>query len=306
MTRKSTSLRPATVSTSTPQDPTPTSANLIHRPKPLSLQLRFVCKISPVVLALLFVPCLLPARNWTEINIGPYYVDTDGSVVPARDMLTRLEQARWVLGNLLEDKELQTTWPVRIILTSSAPKASCSFVTANPSSADPSTVKSSHHRGPLGFVSPPEEAQFSWQEAVVLHAQYLLVCPSASSVPMMDIIGLFLEANTARLPADVESGLAQLFETLEAKGSHVTWGGPPAHLNLASARMQLFATKFEYSASFHIFLSALKGGSSLRSAEANAFGRPADELEKEAAALLSSGNWPSIAVSGRPLDPRRD
>ena len=73
-----------------------------------------------------------------------------------------------------------------------------------------------------------------------------------------------LDANTVRLPPEVESGLAQLFDTLEANGSRVTWGGTTAHLDLATARMALFATKFEYSASFHIFIAALKGGSSLR------------------------------------------
>jgi len=120
------------------------------------------------------------------------------------------------------------------------------------------------------------------------------------------VAGLLLDANTVRLPPDVESGLAQLFDTLEARGSRVTWGGTTAHLDLATARMELFATKFEYSASFHIFIAALKGGSSLRSAETNAFGRPTDELEKEAAAIVASNDWPSASVSGRPLSPKRD
>src|SRR3954451_9082043 len=164
MRRKNTSLRPATVSTSTPQDPTPTSASPIHRRKPLSLPLVSVHKAYLAGLILLLIPSLQAAHSWNEINIGPYFVDTDGPIGPARDLLTRLEQARWVLGNLLEDKELQTTWPVRIILTASAPKSSCTFVAANPGSTG-----NSHHKGQLGFVSPTEEAQFSWQEAVVLH-----------------------------------------------------------------------------------------------------------------------------------------
>ncbi len=78
-------------------------------------------------------------------------------------------------------------------------------------------------------------------------------------MPLGQIAGLMLDANTVRLPPEVESGLAQLFDTLEANGSRVTWGGTPAHLDLATARMELFATKFEYSASFHIFIAALKG-----------------------------------------------
>ncbi len=81
---------------------------------------------------------------------------------------------------------------------------------------------------------------------------------------------------------------------------------PCPHPDLAWARMQLFATKFEYSASFHVFVSSLRNGSSLRVAERNAFNRDPDHLEKEAAANLQSGHWKRSAVSGRPLDPKRD
>jgi hypothetical protein len=86
----------------------------------------------------------------------------------------------------------------------------------------------------------------------------------------------------------------------------VTWGGKPAHADLNWARIQLFATKFEYGTSFHIFLNALKGGSTLRAAEHNAFAKDATELEKEAAANLAKGDWQPASVSGRPLDPKHD
>jgi hypothetical protein len=70
--------------------------------------------------------------------------------------------------------------------------------------------------------------------------------------------------------------------------------------------MQLLATKFEYASSFHIFLAALKSGSSLRVAEQNAFGKDYNALEQEAATNLAAGNWQPVSVSGRPLDPKRD
>ncbi len=125
-------------------------------------------------------------------------------------------------------------------------------------------------------------------------------------MPLGQIAELLLDANTPRLPLQVESGLHSLFETLEARGSRVTWGGAPPHPDLDWARMQLFATKFEYGTSFHIFLTALKGGSTLRAAEQNAFGQPPDALEKEAMARLEAKNWQAVATSGRPLDPKRD
>ncbi len=209
--------------------------------------------------------------RWTDLNIGPFYVDTDSDIAAARDALTQLEQLRWVLGGLLESKDLPSVWPFRLLLT---PSESTNAIAA---------------------------PQF-----VLQNGTYLLACPPGTRLPLDQVAGILLDANTPRLPPEVESGVRQLFSTLEAKGSRVTWGGPAPHPDLAWARMQLFATKFEYSSSFHIFFTALKGGSTLRAAEQNAFGKDSATLEQEAAANLASHNWPSASVSGRPLDPKRD
>jgi hypothetical protein len=203
------------------------------------------------------------------LNIGPFYVDSQGDVGAARDDLNQLEQLRWVLGGLLESKDLPSRWPIRVMLT-----------TKNEG------TKPGH---------------FVWQ-----NGQYLLAAPPGSPIPLDQVAGIFLEANTSRLPPEAESGLRDLLGTIEAHGSHVTWGKAIPRPDLGWARMQLFATKFEYTLSFHIFVSALKNGSSLRVAERNAFGKDPAVLEKEAAANLASGNWQTVTVSGRPLDPKRD
>lgn len=216
-----------------------------------------------------FVPSISAKDKWTELNIGPFYVATDTDVSAARDTLTDLEQLRWVLGGLLESKDLPSIWPIRVLITRNAK--------TNPS-----------------------------QKFVSQNGDYLFVTPPGTKLPLGDVAGIFLDANTPRLPPDVESGIRQLFSTLEAHGSKVTWGTAPAHPDLAWARMQLFATKFEYGASFHIFLTALNGGSDLRAAERNAFGRDPNALEAEAKANLQAGNWQAVPTSGRPLDPKRD
>jgi hypothetical protein len=51
----------------------------------------------------------LARDNWTELNVGPFYVDTNGHSAAVRDALTQLEQVRWVLGGLLEEKDLRST-----------------------------------------------------------------------------------------------------------------------------------------------------------------------------------------------------
>ena len=261
---------------------------------PARLSLPPVCVLNSALLrrALVVTLCCwlfgsfaIAKDSWTELNLGPFYVLTDSDEASATDALVQLEQMRWVLGNLLENSDLQSVWPIRII------------------------IRGKRDRGNRGFTSEvlstrpaqPDRGEFAWQ-----NGQYLLLLDAGKPVPLGEAAMLLLDANTPRLPRDVESGLRQLFSTLRAHGSHVTWGGQPSRPDLAWARMQLFATKFEYGASFHIFLTALKGGSTLTAAEKNAFGRSAAELEAEAQSNLAKGNWTPVAVSGRPLDPKRD
>jgi hypothetical protein len=216
---------------------------------------------------------LSSARDrWKEFNIGPFFVATEGDETAARDALTQLEQLRWVLGGLLEARSLNAVWPMRVLLSDSAK--------ANATTAG--------------------------TEFVLQNGQYVLLTAPGSHLPLGQVAGILIEANTPRMPAEVESGLQQLFDSLEAHGSRVSWGGTPAHADLAWARVQLFATRFEYGTSFHIFLNALKGGSTVRAAERNAFGRDGEALEREAAANLARGGWEPVSVSGRPLDPKRD
>jgi hypothetical protein len=214
---------------------------------------------------------VLPAvakERWTELNIGPFRVDTAGDPEQARHTLACLEQLRWVLGGILESKDLQATWPFRILLASGAKGATNGFVLA--------------------------------------HGVYILALDSDRQLPLDEIARLFLEANTPRLPSEVDSSLPKLFAGMEAHGSRVTWAIRPARPDLAWARLQLFITKPEYAGRFPVFLNNLRGGSLLTVAEANAFGKDSKVLEKEAAQNLASGSWQPVMIAGRPLDPKRD
>lgn len=216
---------------------------------------------------------LVGRGKWTEFNIGPFYLYTRGEEAAAREQLTQFEQLRWVLGGLLDSQDLPSPWPIRVIFADSE-KTNPRFEFVR---------QSGPLFGQLGFVSP-----------------------ASQPVPLQEVAAILLDGNTPRLPAETESGLRQLLGSIQAHGSHVTWGGPVAHPDLAWARMQLFATKFEYSASFHVFVSSLRNGSTLRVAERNAFNRDPDALEREAAANLQAGHWTAVSISGRPLDPKRD
>jgi hypothetical protein len=223
--------------------------------------------------------------RWNELNIGPFYIDYRSQPEAAREALDQLEQTRWVLGGLLESKDLPSLWPIHVVLIKDAKTNPAGFV----------------RRQTLSNDSETEAAGF-----VPQNGRLICVLAPGQRLPLGQVAGTLLDANTPRLPAEAESGLRQLFASLEAKGSKVSWGGSVPHPDLAWARMQLFATKFEYGLSFHIFISALKTGSSIRVAERNAFGKDPDVLEKEAAVNLAQGHWEATSVSGRPLDPKRD
>lgn len=224
-------------------------------------------------LALLLHAKTISAKDrWSELNIGPFFVDSETDSAAAHDALTQLEQLRWVLGGLLETPDLKSVWPIRVVLSESA----------------------------------KTNATTAGTEFVLQNGRYVLLTAPGSRLPLGQVAAILIEANTPRMPPEVESGLQQLFDTLEAHGSHVTWGGKPVLANLAYARMQLLATKFEYGASLHVFLNALKGGSTLRAAEKNAFNQDPAALEKEAADRLAKGDWQAVSVSGRALDPKRD
>jgi hypothetical protein len=207
-------------------------------------------------------------QRWVELNIGPFRVDTDADPTRARQVLANLEQLRWILGKMLENKDLSATWPVRILITSSA---------------------------------QPNASQFR-----LAHGEYIAAVRPDAEPSYVEVAKLLLESNTPRLPQDVDTGVPQLFYELTAHGSKVTWAKKPPGAGLAWARVRLFTTKPEYAGRFPVFLNNLKGGSLLTVAEANAFGKPSETLEKEAAAYLSSGAVEPVTTSERPLDPKRD
>ncbi len=218
-----------------------------------------------VAAALLLAPPAPSKDRWTELNVGPFFVVTDGDPGAARQILNDLEQLRWVLGNLLESQDLRPLWPLRVIVSQAGPH--------------------------------PREIQ------QVRDSYFLMVAPGAR-VPLDEVTRLFLNDNTAPLPPEVEEGLPLLFSTLEAKGSRVTWGAPPAQPNLNWARLQLFATKLEYTGRFHIFMANVRNGTSLSIAAHNAFAKPLSELDEEARARLTSSE--AVTIGARPLDPKRD
>lgn len=206
--------------------------------------------------------------EWSELNIGPFRVDFNRDESKARETLADLEQLRWILGGMLETKDLEATWPFRILITSDTAGSAPGFTFG--------------------------------------HGEYIAAIRPGDPAPMADIAKIFIEENTPRLPAAIDSNLPLLFERLSAKGSRVAWAAPPPRPTLDWARVRLLATKPAYADRFRVFLNNLRGGAPLPVAETNAFGVESKQLEAEISAYFAAANFQPVTVSGRPLDPRKD
>src|ERR1700732_2073554 len=56
------------------------------------------------------------AADWTEYRMGPFRVISNAGDRPARERLTEMEQTRHVLAGMLGKTELQTIWPLVLVL----------------------------------------------------------------------------------------------------------------------------------------------------------------------------------------------
>src|SRR5215472_8504379 len=70
---------------------------------------------------LLLFPCLLAADDrWVKYVTGPFEIMTDAGSKPGRETLVRFEEFRAALGQILGERDLQASQPVRIMLFKNA------------------------------------------------------------------------------------------------------------------------------------------------------------------------------------------
>ena len=223
-------------------------------------------------LALLLIPLAAAAGDrWTQVRSGPFEIVTDAGDRQAREVLNQLEQVRYLLGAALGKEDLKTLWPVRIVISKSAAPA------------------------------VPVWTRDTYTGAV----------PAEAAVPpavLREVVRILIESNAGRMPAGIESGLADSFSTAQAAGTKVTLGAPPPaeRRTLDWARIDLLQTDPNYAGRLHILLYNLQHGGDLIPATRNAFGKSPGEIDKQAAAMLASGNFPAVTVGARALDPKRD
>lgn len=223
-------------------------------------------------LALLLVPLAAAASDrWIEIRSGPFQIVTNAGDRGGREALNQLEQVRYLLGAALGSQDFKTLWPVRIVIAKS--------------------------------IAPAVPV---WTRDT-----YTGAFPADSEMPpacLREVVRILIESNAGRMPAGMEAGLADFFSTAQAAGPKVTLGAPPPPERRTPdwARIDLLQTDPNYAGRLHVLLYNLQHGGDLQPAMRNAFGKSPAEIDKQAAAMLSAGNFPTVTVSARAIDPKRD
>jgi hypothetical protein len=118
-----------------------------------------------------------------------------------------------------------------------------------------------------------------------------------------------IESNSGRMPAGIETALADLFSTLEVKTTRVALGAPPQGLTPQRrrewARLHMLATQPEYAGRFRVYLANLAGGD-LQVAAFNTYGVSAAELDRRMNAYADRGVFEAVDVFGAAIDPQKE
>lgn len=216
---------------------------------------------------LLLVPGLLTAEKWTAYRAAPFTVYTNGGEKEAQAVVVTLEQLRHTLSGKF-GKELLPVWP-------------------------------------LAVVQRKNDAEVG--EIRLGRDSYLLTLPVGAVPPgvLEQVALLLLKENTATMDPSVERGVARAFSTLDVDGPRVTLGAAPAAKDLEWARMHLLLTDPRFSGTARVLLSNFAKGVDGDAAWRNTVGMLQRDFDKEVAAYLAKGAFGTIALTSKPMDPRR-
>jgi hypothetical protein len=228
------------------------------------------------LLLTLLIPCALhSADHWVKFASGPFQVFTDAGTRAGRETLVCFEEFRHAVGEVLGEPNLQTQLPVRILV----------FKNAQGWTTD---VPIAEGRASYNIVLDEKAAERG----------------AASPAVYTALTRLFLEANTARMPAAFEHGLAEFFSTYEVKGIHITVGAPPPAADLDWARIHLLVVDPDYFGKLRVLLFNLRKGGAEDPAYRNAFGKSAAEVEAQVKQRFADHDIRTTSISSLPMAQR--
>jgi hypothetical protein len=210
-----------------------------------------------------------------RLRSGPFEILSNAGERDAREQAYDAEQFRYALGYLLGKQDPGSTFPIRIVVLKDRQAAQY---------AVPGGLAMSRDAW-ISVAAGAKDIGPEWRAACAR---------------------VLLEANTGRLPAEIDRGLIAFLSTLEIKGPKLTWGAPPDATGRTRdwARIAFLATNPDYSSRIRVFLSNLENGADYDSAYRNAFENSAAEINRRIDAYLASGRFEPAPLSGRALSPR--
>jgi hypothetical protein len=241
-----------------------------------------------VVLRTTFVIALLAsaasAADWTEYRMGPFRVISNAGDRPARERLTEMEQTRHVLAGMLGKADLQTVWPIVLVLF---PNQKEYGPRALPQPFVPGG--SSDLSAGAADTPQPDRLREDWRS---------------------EIVRRLIADNAGLLSGVTVTALEDLFSTIEVNATRAKLGARPRSLpadrERAWANIQLFATNPEYAGRFRVYLGNLQQGNEESVAARNGFDLTLEELNRRADAFFRAGVFEASPVSGEALNPNRD
>jgi hypothetical protein len=223
----------------------------------------------------LLVPAALAAQErWIVVKSGPFEVYSEAGDRPARERLNDLEQFREAFANVIGKRDLKLVWPLRLLIFKKQPPVAA------------------------GKIALGRDA-------------YIVALAENSATPpemMKQLARLLLDQNTSRMPDAIETGLIELFSTLQIAGTKVTLGTPvpAAERSRDWARMQMLTIDPAFSGRTRVMLSNLAQSPDMMAACRNAYEKTPAQIEKQLDDYIKAGNYGTGDVSGRALSAARD
>jgi len=220
------------------------------------------------------------AADWTEYRMGPFRVISNSGDRPARERLTEMEQTRHVLAGMLGKTDLQTVWPIVLVLF-------------------PNQKEYGPRALPQPFVPGGSSDLSAWTADTQQPQDW-----------RREIVHRLIADNAGLLSGVTLTALEDLFSTIEVNATRVKLGARPSALPedrlRAWAKVQLLATNPEFAGRFRVYLGNLQQGSEESVAARNGFDLTLDELNRLADAHFRAGVFEASPVSGEALNPNRD
>lgn len=218
--------------------------------------------------------------HWIEYKIGPFRIISDAGDKAARDRLNEMEQLRHAVGVVLgkdslavggpSNSELKTVWPIDLVLFE------------NQKQYAPHALQKPFIEGGSAMLG-------AWPADVPLSHDMLRA-----------LTRMLIDENAGVMPDQIETALCDLFSTIKAVGPRVSIGAQPSSSEMTPERMrewakiQMLATKQEYSGSLRVYLNNLQGGGDIGMASRNAFHVTTAQLDQAADAYFKAGHFEAI------------